>query len=180
MDVVLLALLAYVVFGTRRPNLKVIDGGAPIVEQATAAANLYGVPPRIVVATVLAESNAKHLGPRGSGEGKTFYPGGLQRNRGRDVLRRMGHDPSELTAEFVDAKLADLDTHMRMLGHELARGWATYPGDDERMRVFWVAPGVAKAGRPWEGKWSGSVPWSRRLSRWQKKLDEADRLAPTS
>ena len=45
-------------------------------------------------------------------------------------------------------------------------GWG---GDDERIRLAYVLPSVAKAGRPWP-EMTGSVPTHRRLENWRRAL----------
>jgi hypothetical protein len=85
-----------------------------------------------------------------------------------------------LTDEEIIELLLNPESHIELAAVELARGWKRHRKDpfgnpDEAMRVFWAMPRYAKMranGDPsWSERGSGSVPWSRRLSRWNKIID---------
>ena len=140
-----------------------------VISVAEEMAKKHRVPLHILLATGQVESNLKHLAPRGKGMGKTHYPYGIQTNRGQDILQRMYQQ--SLPPDEVSRRLQDLRINTEAAAMELARGWARYP-DEDRIRVWWVMPAVARRGPPYEGQQSGSVPWSKRLSRWRDAVDK--------
>jgi len=143
-----------------------------------AAAARHNLPPHIALATAQAESGVKALRPTGSRDGQTFYPMGIQLNRGRYVANRVMK--LGLTDEEIIELLLNPESQIELAVAELARGWKRHRKDpfgnpDEAMRIFWAVPAVAKRrakGDPdWMSGWSGSVPWSKRLRRWNKIID---------
>ena len=147
-------------------------------EMIVAAAARHNVPPYIALATAQAESGVKALRPTGSRDGQTFYPMGIQLNRGRYVANRVMN--LGLTDEEIIELLLNPESQIELAVAELARGWKRHRKDpfgnpDEAIRIFWAVPAVAKRrakGDPnWMSGWSGSVPWSRRLRRWNKIID---------
>ena len=123
----------------------------------------YTMPAYVPLAMAQVESNLKHLPSRGSGNGRTFYPFGIQRNRGADLTGL------ELGSEERDDALADLDYHIMIGVDEIARLWDVYGGDIDRVRVGWVYPASARKGPPYP-KQMGSVLTSTRLSNWRKAV----------
>ncbi len=141
-------------------------GREEVIEKIRHSARLRhdDIPEWVFLATAQVESGIRHLPSRGSGNGRTFYPFGIQRNRGSDL----SHIPLEDT-ERLDAALGNLDRHINLGVDEVARLWRLYRGDIDRVRVAWVMPAYAKNGPPYPER-MGSVPTSRRLANWRSAV----------
>ena len=162
------------------------------------SARRHSLPAWILLATKASETN-KDLDPTGSDWGKTFYPMGIQRNRGIDTLKRYykkygkkeNIQWSEWTQEELDNVLSDPRLQIELAAFELARGWRKYkntPDSVNRIRVFWGVPAGARKAKKvswlrckmnrncykeWEYGWSGKWPWSYRLPRWERQVRKA-------
>ena len=146
-----------------------------VEELARRAADSYGIPAWLLLSTGQVESRLRHLPPGGSGEGRTFYPYGIQRNRGRDIfVRYYGRQPEDL--EELDAALGDLEVNTQFAAAELARGVERYGLDSDRLRLFWVWPAAARSGPPYAEQY-GSVPTERRLANWHAAVDQWQAVA---
>jgi len=160
----------------RTSNLGVYER-TDLKDMIAAAARRHGLPSYIALAMAQAESGTKALRPTGSGDGQTFYPMGIQLNRGRFVANRVLH------LGLADAEIIELllnpASQIELAAIELARGWKRHRNDpfgnpDEAIRVFWAVPLAAKRrakGNPdWVKTWSGSYSWATRLKRWRAVL----------
>ena len=125
-----------------------------IIREESARAN---IPAFIPLATAQSESGIQHLPPTGAGQRTTFYPFGIQRNRGADITGLEGDD--------LDDELLNLRAHIRHGVNELARGYRRHGNDHELIRMFWVYPSAARNGRPFPNV-TGSVKTAHRLQRW--------------
>ena len=140
-----------------------------IAQKIREEAARVGLPPYIALATAQSESAFRHLPPRGSGPGRTFYPLGIQANRGADIVNRLGGTSYSHDAPEVHEALGELDDHIAAGVAELKRGWDKYGPDHERVRMWWVMPAYARRGRPWPTM-TGSVSTARRLNRWNNHV----------
>ena len=149
-------------------DLRPPDPPGSVEDLARRAAAQYEIPAWLILSLGQVESGLRHTDPHGSGEGRTFYPYGIQRNRGRDIFgRAYGRSPRD-NAE-LDAALSDLEINTDFAARELARGVGKYGLDADRLRFFWVWPAAARSGPPWAAQY-GSVPTERRLANWHRAL----------
>ena len=180
MDFLLLAGIAFFLMSLMSSSTaSLADPAIPapgsVEDLARDAASSAEIPAWLLLSTGQVESGLRHLSPRGSGEGRTFYPYGIQRNRGRDIFGRFyGRPPDD--QDELDAALGDLEINTQFAAAELARGVERYGLDPDRLRLFWVWPAAARSGPPYAEQY-GSVPTARRLANWHAAIDQWQAVA---
>jgi hypothetical protein len=135
---------------------------ADLVDGIRQEARFAGIPEWLPLAMAETESRIRPLPPRGAGAGQTFYPFGIQQNRGQDLTGfPMGSD------ELVGA--LGPQEQLNAAVTEIARLWHLYGPDHERVRMGWVMPAYARRGRPFPEK-TGSVMTARRMANWNRAV----------
>ena len=132
-----------------------------LIDVARQEARASGVPEWLVLANMDVESGIRHLGPRGSGMGRTYYPMGIQTNRGMDLTGLDGED--------LHDSLSDAQANIHVGAQEWARIWGEYSPDVDRARMAWVMPAYARRGPPYPEK-TGSVATATRLGNWRRAV----------
>ena len=140
-----------------------------IMSKIRQASTRVGLPHYIALATAQSESRQRHLEPTGAGKGETFYPFGIQKNRGADIVNRVMRTNYTWDDPRLETVLADLDANIELGVDELLRGYKRHGDDHERVRMFWVYPAAARAGRPFPSV-TGSVNTAHRLKRWNEHV----------
>ncbi len=140
-----------------------------LIDLARQESEYHGMPPWILLATAQSESGIQHLAPTGKGQRKTFYPYGIQVNRGSYILQGVSQDELERV-------MSDPQALTSMAATELKRGYDLYGDDVDRLRMFWAMPAWAKRGAPWPrttGSYKGRpILTSHRLNRWRRHVEQ--------